>query len=448
MRTLAGRVALTSALTVALAGLSVALVSTLLADRIHRERQDARLMEAARTLGYELVEEGAAPVWAVEDESRELAHTGIRVAIDENGRRVAGDAALPSPAAGACAENVTMRACAVAAGTWTAIAAHDVAPWNEQRAAIGMASAIAVLVTTLLGAFSALLVARALVAPLARLQSAVEHVDTSRPTDVDLGRNEGVAEVDALRGALQRVLERLAASLSRSRAFARDVAHELRTPLTTMLGELELAAEALPRESSDEVRRAQRVEMRLTTLVERLLVLARSDEPAEHAEEVSLLAIAEDLRDELPSEARARIEVTGEDVVVRGEESLLAAMLGNAIDNSLKFSDGPVRIEIVHETEPGSALLVVSDEGPGLSSEERAWAFEPFHRSAAVRASGVPGYGVGLALVRHVAAIHGGNARFADVERGARLEIRLGSPSPRAACGSHAATSEEGSRES
>ena len=428
MRTLAARVALASALTVALAGVSVALVSTLLADRIHRDQQDAHMIEAAQTLAYELVEEDKTPAQTVLDENLELAHTGIRVAIDEGPTRVAGDAALPSPALGACAENETMRGCAVRAGRWTAIAAHNVAPWNEQRAAIGLASAIAVLVTTLLGALFGMLVARTLLAPLARLQSAVEHVDTSRPADVNLGPSEQLAEVDALREALRTVLERLAESLSRSHRFSRDAAHELRTPLTTMLGELELAAEALPGESGDEVRRAQRVAMRLTALVERLLVLARSEEPAEHLEEVSLLAIAEDLRDELPSEARARVSLLGEDIVVYGDASLLAAMLSNAVDNALKFSGGLVKIELHPDTEPRSTLIVVSDEGPGLTPEEQSHVFEPFHRSASVRASGIPGHGVGLALVQHVTAIHGGSARFAEVEHGARLELRLRAP--------------------
>lgn len=423
MRTLAGRVALASALIVALAGVSVALVSTLLADQLHRAQQDGRMIEAARTLAYEIVEEGAAPAWAVDDENRELAHTGIRVAIDRDGGRVAGDPALPSPAVGACTENAAMRGCAVAAGPFSAIAAHDRGPWDVQREVIGLASAIAVLVTTLLGAIFGVLVARTLLAPLARLQRAVEQVDPRRPGDAELGEDEAVAEVDALRGALRTVLERLASALARSQRFSRDAAHELRTPLTTMLGELELAAEALPGASGDEVRRAQRVGQRLRGLIERLLVLARTDEPLEHLEDVSLLSLVEDLRIELPPELRERVAITGDDLSVRGDASLLAAMVGNAVDNALKFSSGPVHVELSREAT--DALIVVRDEGPGLPPELRARAFEPFHRSAAARASGVPGHGIGLALVQHVALVHGGSARFTDVPRGARLELRL-----------------------
>jgi signal transduction histidine kinase len=321
-----------------------------------------------------------------------------------------------------------MRACAVAAGPWTSVAAQALAPWNEQRAAIGLASAIAVLVTTLLGALAGVLLARTLLAPLARLQRAVEHVEVTRPSDVRLGPDEGVAEVDALRGALRTVLARLAVSLSRSQRFARDAAHELRTPLATMLGELELAAESLPSGSTEELRRAHRVATRLSGLVERLLILARVDEPTELREEVSLRALLDEVEDELPPEQRARLRIEGDDVRVRGEPSLLAAMLSNVIDNALKFSAGPVSVALRDES--GGARVIVSDEGPGLSEEERARVFEAFHRSPAARASGVPGHGVGLSLVQHVAALHGGSARFVDVPRGARLEVSLRPPPP------------------
>lgn len=422
MRSLASRVALASAVTAAVAGLSVAIVSTLLADRIHRQRQDARMLEAAQMLANELLE-GADPASVAEDERRELVHTGIRVAVDLDAARVAGEPELPSPTAGRCEETSSMRACGVRAGPFTAIAGHDLAPWDEQREAIGWASAIAVLVSTLLGALVALRVTRSVLSPLARLQRAVEHVEGSRPADVQLGPDDGVEEVDALRRALRLVLERLTSSLVRSRRFARDAAHELRTPLATMLGELELLAEVTPEGASEDVRRALRVAQRLGTLVERLLVLARSEEPPEQSEEVALRGLTEDLREELPPEQRARVEVAGEDVVVRGDAALLSAMIANAVDNALKFSNGSVHVEL--RSYPGCASVVVSDEGPGIAPADRERAFEPFHRVGEARGGRVPGHGIGLALVRHVANIHGGAARFVDAPIGARLEMQL-----------------------
>lgn len=420
---LARRVALAAALTAAVAGLSVAVVSTLLADRIHRQRQDTRMREAAQMLANELLE-GADPAATAEDERRELLHTGIRVAIDREGERAFGDEGLPSPAAGSCAETRTTRACAVRAGPLVAIAGHDVSPWNDQREAIGWASAIAVIVTTLLGALAALRVARWVLSPLARLQRAVELLDRTRPADVRLGPDEGVEEVDALRRALRVVLTQLTSSLMRSRRFARDAAHELRTPLATMLGELELLAEKTPHESADDVRRALRVAQRLGALVERLLVLARSDEPPERSEEVALLGLAEDLREELPPDLRPRVVLAGKEVSVRGDVALLSAMIANALDNALKYSTGPVRLEVAPSD--AGASVVVSDEGPGIAAADRERVFEAFHRGGEAHAANVKGHGIGLALVRHVAAIHGGEARFVDTPQGARLEVQLG----------------------
>lgn len=378
--------------------------------------------------------EGADAASTAEDERRELLHTGIRVAIDRDGERVAGDEGLPSPSAGTCGETGTMRACAVRAGPLVAIAGHDLGPWNDQREAIGWASAIAVIVTTLLGALAALYVARRVLSPLARLQRAVELLDRTRPADVRLGPDEGIEEVDALRRALRVVLTQLSASLLRSRRFARDAAHELRTPLATMFGELELLAEKTPRESADDVRRALRVAQRLGALVERLLVLARSEEPPERSEEVALFGLAEDLREELPPDLRPRVSVVGQEVSVRGDAALLSAMIANALDNALKYSSGPVRVEVAASA--AGATVVVSDEGPGIAAADRERVFEAFHRGGEAHAANVKGHGIGLALVRHVAAIHGGGARFVDAPRGARLEVQLGGRSAESPTGS------------
>ena len=71
--------------------------------------------------------------------------------------------------------------------------------------------------------------------------------------------------------------------------------------------------------------------------------------------------------------------------------------------------------------------LVARETAPGIAAVDRERVFEPFHRTPGARASGLPGHGIGLALVAHVAALHAGRASFVapDAERGARLRIEL-----------------------
>ncbi len=424
MRTLAARVGLATALAVAGAGLTVALVSTLLAQRLVLDKEDQRLEDAASTLAVELAEPGVDPLFVATDETRELAHTGIAIAIYERGRLVAGDARVPAVASGTCVDVAaeSLRACAVPAGRWVAVAGRNAAITADREQALVVASGFAVLVTTLLGAVMALGVARIVLAPLSRLQAAVERVPEDHPGKADLGPSEGVIEIDALRASLERALDRLDASLTQSRRFSRDAAHELRTPLTTILGELDLAAERMDESERDHVDRVRRVAERLATLVERLLILSRVDGPTDTVEDVELLDVVESAIDALSPERRARVTVQGA-ARVRGDRALLEALVGNALENALKFSADAVRVAI--DATSARARIAIEDRGPGVPPTEREQVFGAFYRGADARISGVPGHGVGLALIAHVVAMHGGAVRFAEASSGARLEIDL-----------------------
>jgi signal transduction histidine kinase len=110
--------------------------------------------------------------------------------------------------------------------------------------------------------------------------------------------------------------------------------------------------------------------------------------------------------------------------MVRGDPALLRAAVLNAVENALKFApEGAVTVTV--RASPQAVLVRVSDEGPGVPMGLRDALFAPFHRSAAARAAGQPGHGVGLALIAHVTRAHGGEARFVDADRGATLEVSL-----------------------
>jgi two-component system sensor histidine kinase TctE len=151
------------------------------------------------------------------------------------------------------------------------------------------------------------------------------------------------------------------------------------------------------------------------------LVLADSS-TIERGEAVDLADLVDLVLDVLPGELRARVHASvGEDMLVRGDAELLRAMLANAIDNALKFSAGPVELDVCERE--GQLCIEVRDQGPGLAPDERERVFAPFVRAA--RTSKVAGHGLGLALIRHVAVVHAGSAAFADADRGARLVMQL-----------------------
>ncbi len=419
---LATRVAWATALMVPAAGAVVVLVSWLIAGSMAAEAEDTRLRDAAGVFARELEADGADPMAIAIDETDELVHTGIRVAVQEDGAHLTGDAALGLVEAGACRDRGSLRVCGVRAGAWVAVAGRARSLGREPAELVLPAGLVSVLLTSLLGGAIAYGLGRRLAAPVSRLQAAVAAVPLDDPASAALGSDDGVAEIDALRAAMTRAFHELGGALARERGFVRDAAHELRTPLTLVLGELDLVAEQLEPGDREGVLRARRVAARLAVLVERLLLLARPEQTVAD-EEIDLSELLEDACDNVSLAARERVRIASTDVVVRGDRALLAAMVGNAVENALKFSTGEVRIEVAERGE--HVAIVVEDEGPGISKEDRERVFLPFFRTRQARGGSAAGHGIGLALVSHAAALHGGSARFADVPRGARLEIEI-----------------------
>jgi signal transduction histidine kinase len=261
-------------------------------------------------------------------------------------------------------------------------------------------------------------------APLTNLRDRVRQIDADAPSADRLVPSSAHVEIEDLRIAIASLVERLAVSLGHAQQFASQAAHELRTPLAVLAGELELLAET-PGVDRPTIERLHGRVRELVSLVQRLLMLAGSGKlAAEHAEAIDLADIIDAVRTSLPNELAGRLRGSSDDdVIVRGDAELIRAMLANAVDNALKFSTDVVDVRAsVHETE---AWLEVIDLGQGVFADDRERVFAPFFRTAHARAEGTSGHGIGLALIRHVASVHGGRCEFVEVDRGARLRIRL-----------------------
>lgn len=414
----------------AVAALIAALFTSALAALLLQRAEDRRLLEAAELLAKELPRLDA-PFSEFDDEvreeQREASHTGIvYIVLNERGERIAGGAALPATIRSECETLARheLRACSARSPHGATVLA--VASRRSSTPLFLAAALVAAAFAGLVAWLTSRPIARRIIAPLSRLGQRLSVLDVEQQKPDDLGPIEHVREVDQLRDTIDQLLQRVSRGIEQAQRFAANAAHELRTPLTTLRAELELLGEDQARgmETASNVARAEAKVAELSTLVERLLILATPKRtPNELAELISLRDLIEDATLALPDGERARVRTVEADVQVVGDEVLLGTLLSNALSNALKF--GSTAQVLVEHTE-SDAIMQVDDDGPGLGEQDRERVFEPFFRASESLQHRIPGHGLGLALIRHIAEAHGGRAAFVTKPgRGARLEIRL-----------------------
>jgi two-component system OmpR family sensor kinase len=429
-RSLLTRVALGAAASAVLAALVAAIVTSTFAVYLVQSAEDRRVMDAAVVLAGELDEQPGAGhdvAAIVADEMREMRHTGITFAVFAlaGGQWLAGDPDIPRLPGIGCAVSEQLHACSTSSATGYRVVSATAR--TDISTLLAFSAALAALLAGLGAWFASRPIAGLLIGPLSALRERVGSIDVARGNPADLGPAVGMVEVDALRDTISALLARIGDAVRHAERFAADAAHELRTPLTSLRGELELLSEdaSLTPTTSDDLGRAKQKVIDLQSLVERLLILALPDQSQWSASElVSLQDLLEDSIAQLSAPERARISLLPArgDVVVRGDAALLGTLFSNAVCNALKY--GYHARVAAFESGP-DVVLRIDDDGPGLPPEERERVFEPFVRSPLARQRRVPGHGLGLALILHIARRHGGDVKFVDGSPGAHLEVRL-----------------------
>jgi two-component system OmpR family sensor kinase len=287
-------------------------------------------------------------------------------------------------------------------------------------------------------AIIALLIIRIGLRPLAKMGRVAQDIaagDLSRRVEPATPKTEigrlGLA-LNAMLGQIEAAFAERTASNSRLRRFVADASHELRTPLTSIRGYSEMlrrGAEESPADADLARRRIEEESIRMTGLVDDMLVLARLDQgrPLEQ-EPVDLQAIASDA----VADARAvapnrdiKLSSSGR-VVVNGDDTRLRQVVGNLVRNALVHTPSQTTIDVSLSTEDSVAKLSVADHGPGIPAEDVDRIFESFYRADPSRSRDSGGSGLGLSIVSAVVTAHGGHVIVRETEGGgATFEVEL-----------------------
>jgi two-component system sensor histidine kinase TctE len=284
---------------------------------------------------------------------------------------------------------------------------------------------------------------RLVLQPLMRLKIAVEtrSLNDSSPVDATLVHKE----VRPLVAAMNSSRSRLHILISSQRRFIADASHQLRTPLTVLKTQAELALRecdrpgANPQESRAALREIVHSIAATTdatvNLANRLLTLARIEHGGDangavvQAEPASLREIARQVGLEMAMAAVAKnIDLSLEaehECIVSGQALLLHEMIANLADNALRYTPqgGTVALRVMENAD--SVALEVEDSGYGIAAAERERVFAPFYRAASTLERNPGGAGLGLAIVRDIATLHGATITLGDAGGGQGLKVRV-----------------------
>jgi diguanylate cyclase (GGDEF)-like protein/PAS domain S-box-containing protein len=235
---------------------------------------------------------------------------------------------------------------------------------------------------------------------------------------------------------LEELADRLSEADAKRRRFIADVGHELKTPLSITIGLLDrtLADWVLPASPRRDIESARGHAQSLQAQVDQLLTAARVEVgrlefvpvPSDLAELTR--RVATDFETVVTAHGVSLEVETPDKVIVVADPQRVASAITNLLSNALKATphEGRVRVELRERR--GKARLEVSDSGPGVPARMRAAIFERFHQGGGQRAGG---YGIGLALVNEIVALHGGSVAIEEAPIGGalfRLEFVLAPP--------------------
>jgi signal transduction histidine kinase len=296
-----------------------------------------------------------------------------------------------------------------APGTSARVAASAVHASGRQ---FNIVPAVVLAVMAVLSLALGWLIAGRLLRPL-RIITATARDISARNLDQRLGLDGPRDEIRELGDTLDGLLGRLEASFRAQRHFIANASHELRTPLTAERTLLQVAL-ADPGATAPALRSTCQQLLVLgeqqERLIEALLTLATSERGIERWEPFDLAAMAGQVilgRRQEAERRDIRISATLSAAPATGDPSLVESLVANLVDNAIRHNRDGGRVEISTAITDGLAVVSVSNTGSPVPSGEVDRLFQPFQRLGTERVRPAGGHGLGLAIVRAIAGVHG-----------------------------------------
>ncbi len=308
--------------------------------------------------------------------------------------------------------------------------AQSLKPLESTLAQLRLALVAGILLALLLTAISGAVLVRRALAPVESITRTARSIEDSSDLDRRVGYQGPRDEIGQLAETFDHMIGRLARTFESQKSFITDASHELRTPLTVIQGNLDLLKRNMGEENRKESLRAIEAETRrMTNVVGDLLLLAEVEAgQTKPQESVSLKELARAEIKRVQPLAGKRNIAPGrlEDLSVKGDAQRLTQLLGNLIDNAIKYTPDDGRITVSVFRQRHQACLEISDTGIGIAPENLPYLFDRFYRVDKSRSRAKGGTGLGLAIVKGIAEAHGGTVTVSsEPDKGSTFTVRL-----------------------
>jgi two-component system OmpR family sensor kinase len=304
---------------------------------------------------------------------------------------------------------------------------------NARKAMARTLALRAVLPTIVMAPLLMLIVWAAVSLSLRPVSRVRQQVALRQPDELDEISEEGLPdEVRPLVSELNLLFGRVRQTFDAQNRFVADAAHELRSPLAALRLQIQGLEDSIdPGARETSVARLRAGVERATRLIEQLLTMARQQAQAARNDPPTTVSLLDIVRqamvDAAPLASARRIDLgmrQADDALVAGRPDALRILVGNLLDNAVKYTPEGGTVDVDVRRVDGRVELVVDDSGPGIAEEERERVLDRFYRVPGGQTSGS---GLGLAIAKSIADTHGAELTLGKSQRlgGLRVEVHF-----------------------
>ena len=268
-----------------------------------------------------------------------------------------------------------------------------------------------ILIAAVLGGY---FIAKRMLMPIKQITNAAENISRGGDLKKRIELDSGKDELHRLADSFNNMIARLDESFEAERQSTSDVSHELRTPMSVIMAQCEytLDEERTPQEYERALRLIRRQGRKMTKLINDMLDFVRLERRGTNyqIEKLNLSALVNSVCEDMSliRERGISLEHEVEDEIwVDGNPALLSRLLSNLISNAYRYGKDDGHIKVRLKKSQDEVTLSVSDDGIGISREDKEKIFRRFYQADSSRTGS--GTGLGLSMVKEIASFHGGS---------------------------------------